>query len=82
MKKISEEEYVLLLNLEKLGSSIKKKLKDRELSHLSLCELDQLYDICSESLQRFGFDKSYDLTNDGKLLESLLDKITEIDGIQ
>jgi hypothetical protein len=43
---------------------------------LDLTEEDANYlrDACSEQLQRVGFDKDYELTNEGRILEDLIDK--------
>ena len=34
---------------------------------------DEIRDLCSERLQIEGFDKDYELTEDGKVLEMLID---------
>lgn len=34
---------------------------------------DEIRDLCSEQLQISGFDENYNLTNEGKLLENLID---------
>lgn len=41
---------------------------------LSEDRADEIRDKCGEILQLIGFDASYDLTESGKLLESLIDK--------
>ena len=38
-------------------------------------QVDALRDACSEALQRIGFDVSYDLTAEGRVLEDLIDKL-------
>jgi hypothetical protein len=40
---------------------------------LSEDKIDELRDICSDKLQEIGFDEDYELTNDGKMLEELID---------
>ena len=38
-------------------------------------EADRVRDLCGECLQHIGFDKNYDLTEEGEILESLIDKL-------
>lgn len=35
--------------------------------------IDEIRDVCSEKLQLIGFDKHYNLNEDGKMLEKLID---------
>jgi hypothetical protein len=42
---------------------------------LDASEADHLRDACGDLLQRIGFDESYALTQEGDLLESLIDKL-------
>jgi len=83
--------YVFRLSLEefeyiKALSLIEKKLlpiidrarlsPDRiivEVQHLD--EVERIRDIFTENLAKSGFDESYDLTHDGAMLESLIDKL-------
>ena len=37
-------------------------------------QADELRDLCGEQLQVVGFDQNYELTKEGKILESLIDK--------
>lgn len=37
-------------------------------------QADELRDLCGEQLQVAGFDENYELTEEGKILESLIDK--------
>jgi hypothetical protein len=37
-------------------------------------QADEIRDLCGEELQLVGFDEKYDLTSEGKILESLIDK--------
>lgn len=37
-------------------------------------QADEIRDLCGEQLQIFGFDTQYELTQEGKILESLVDK--------
>lgn len=38
-------------------------------------QVEALRDACSNALQRIGFDVSYDLTAEGRVLEDLIDKL-------
>jgi hypothetical protein len=38
-------------------------------------EADELRDLCGEQLQITGFDEKYDLTPEGKILDSLIDRL-------
>ncbi len=44
--------------------------------HISITdeEADELRDLCGEQLQIIGFDEKYGLTEEGKILEALIDK--------
>lgn len=37
-------------------------------------QADEIRDLCGERLQIAGFDEKYELTQEGKILESLVDK--------
>jgi hypothetical protein len=37
-------------------------------------QADEIRDLCGERLQIAGFDEKYELTPEGKILESLVDK--------
>lgn len=37
-------------------------------------QADKLRDLCGEQLQVAGFNENYELTREGKILESLIDK--------
>lgn len=54
-------------------SSIIKK-DDRYSLKISEEEADEIRDLCGEQLQLVGFDENYELTFEGKILESLIDK--------
>ncbi len=36
-------------------------------------QADEIRDLCGEQLQVVGFDEKYELTSEGKILESLID---------
>jgi hypothetical protein len=38
-------------------------------------DADQLRDLCGERLQTHGFDQNYELTEEGRRLESLIDAL-------
>lgn len=50
------------------------KLDDSYLLEISEEQADLIRDLCSEQLQLVGFDEQYNLTQEGKILESLIDK--------
>lgn len=52
----------------------KKIEKDMVIIELSENQADEIRDKCGEKLQIVGFDEKYDLTQEGKILESLIDK--------
>lgn len=59
--------------------SLKLNLRVKEEIRYILIEVDEeaadeIRDWASEKLQRIGFDINYKLTNEGKMLESLIDK--------
>ena len=37
-------------------------------------QADEIRDLCGQQLQAVGFDIKYELTSEGKILESLVDK--------
>ena len=55
--------------LENVLKSSKQRVK------LSEEQADQLRDFCTDRLDEVGFDKNYEPTNEGKRLESLIDKL-------
>jgi hypothetical protein len=44
-------------------------------AELSPEEADTIRDACGEQLQRAGFDEDYKATEEGTILESLIDKL-------
>lgn len=80
--KLTQKEFQLLSS----GSSLPAYLKEKVLPspqqkgghyilHLSDDVADQIRDWCADELQREGFDENYDLTEIGRVLESLVDKM-------
>lgn len=58
----------------------KKLLEELEIdnvNNLSYHDIVKIENIISNFLQSKGFDKNYKLTEEGKLAESILDKISE-----
>ncbi len=60
--------------LEKLKSIKWTELNSHYYCTVAEDQADDLRDICGEQLQIVGFDKEYNLTNEGRILESLIDK--------
>jgi len=77
--KIKELNYLLSKNfvpteLERKLTSIAKGGGENDFLHLTDEEADSLRDACGEQLQRVGFDKDYEPTDEGTILEDLIDK--------
>jgi hypothetical protein len=51
-----------------------KQDDDKYSLKISEDQADEIRDLCGEQLQIIGFDKKYELTSEGKILESLVDK--------
>jgi hypothetical protein len=51
-----------------------KQNDDKYLIKVSEGQADDIRDLCGEQLQIVGFDEGYELTNEGKILETLIDK--------
>lgn len=47
---------------------------DMYILRISENQADEIRDLCGEQLQIAGFDEKYELTPEGKILESLVDK--------
>src|SRR5512136_2952361 len=76
---IKELNYLLNKNLvpaelERKLTSIAKESGENAFLHLTDEEADSLRDACGEQLQRIGFDKDYEPTDEGTILEDLIDK--------
>jgi len=79
--KLTNSEYDYLLKSAFLSNYLKDKLQksaypSNNETYLELGEeiIDFIRDECGEHLQIIGFDKDYNITKEGKLLESLVDK--------
>ena len=51
-----------------------KKYYNTYLITISEDQADAIRDLCGEQLQTVGFNEKYELTQEGKILESLVDK--------
>lgn len=67
IEKIFNEKEIKLLKDLKLGES----------NNLNIDEIMKIEDVISKFLQVNGFDKNYNITKDGEIAESILDKISE-----
>lgn len=78
---LSESEYIYLCeagfvqNRHRESFFSAKKNIDTYVISLSESQADELRDLCGEQLQIAGFDENYELTDEGKILESLVDKL-------
>jgi hypothetical protein len=78
--RLSKPEYIYLCQAafiqkghrESLFSA--QQISDGHLIHIPEDEADEIRDLCSEQLQVAGFDEKYELTPEGRILESLIDK--------
>ena len=76
MKMITQKDIEFILEHLDIPTSIYSKLKnEKSVYELSSDEIDLLHDLCGDRLQTHGFDFSYDLTEEGKILETLIDKL-------
>jgi hypothetical protein len=77
---LNKIEYVYLCQASFLSDKIQsifsfsKQQEDVYLLKLSKEKADEVRDILGERLQFAGFDEKYNLTQEGKILESLIDK--------
>lgn len=55
-----------------------ENLKVKESNNLNIEDIIKIEDVISSFLQVKGFDKNYNITKEGKLAESILDKIGEL----
>ncbi len=74
---LSNSEYEYLHDATFLPSRLKEAVSFTK--HLqvevSLDVADEIRDLCGEQLQLVGFDENYQPTPEGKILESLIDKL-------
>ena len=79
MAKLLETDIQYMLSELKVPKHLAAKLKvgSQGLDKLTPEEFDILHDLCCEKLQVLGFDENYELTEVGKKLEDLIDKLYE-----
>jgi hypothetical protein len=78
--KLSKPEYTYLCQAafiqkrhrESLFSA--QQISDDHLISVSEDQANEIRDLCGEQLQIAGFDEKYELTPEGEILESLIDK--------
>ncbi|WP_250624387.1 hypothetical protein [Pinirhizobacter soli] len=73
--RVSPYERELLLTCPETEDLTRTMVLDQQSLVGSEEQVDALRDACSEALQRIGFDVSYDLTAEGRVLEDLIDKL-------
>lgn len=75
---ITVAELCYLLSALELNADIQRRLRQIQMSLenvLTPDEIDFLRDQCGERLQAVGFDAEYEATEEGRLLETLVDKL-------
>jgi hypothetical protein len=78
--KLNKKEYNYLCQATFINESCKNLLSssqtddDTYLITISEDQADEIRELCGEQLQVIGFDDKYELTLEGKILESLVDK--------
>lgn len=78
--KLNKNEYDYLRRASFLSKNIQdvlfscKQYNENFLLEISPNQADEIRDLCGEQLQFVGFDEKYELTYEGKILESLIDK--------
>lgn len=77
MEVITQKDIDFMLKHLDIPTFIYSKLKSGKKSfyELSPDEIDLLHDLCGDRLQTHGFDLNYDLAEEGKILETLIDKL-------
>lgn len=79
--KKSEIDYIKNCSVitDQLKSDVLKEIKNIEdyyEVHLTDDQIMSLESLFSEQLQKVGFDENYNLTEEGELLEDIIDKIS------
>jgi hypothetical protein len=76
---LNKNEYLYLTQMNFISKNHKiisdPKVKEIFILECSEDQADEIRDKCSEKLQFVGFNEKYELTNEGKLLEDLIDKL-------
>jgi len=77
---LNKNEYNYLCKASFLDNKCRKLVssgqhyKNKYLINVSDDQADVIRDLCGEQLQVVGFDEKYELTPEGEILESLIDK--------
>lgn len=77
VRRLSSEDIKLIVEALDLPQRLRQKLNDSEGSGLMIedHEAEELRDLCGERLQTHGFDQGYEPTEEGRRLESLIDRL-------
>lgn len=78
VKTLTVAEVLYLLKVLPLTHDLRRAVEDssvRLVDQLSPEQVDQLRDLCGERLQAAGFDSRYEPNDEGRLLETLVDKL-------
>jgi len=77
---LNKNEYNYICHSSFINNKYKNLFSPSQLYHnkylitISEDQADVIRDLCGEQLQIIGFDEKYELTAEGKILESLVDK--------
>ena len=72
---VSSFERELLLTCPETEDLTRTMVLDQQSLVGSQQQIDALREACSEALQRVGYNASYDLTAEGRVLEDLIDRL-------
>ncbi|MDD2739859.1 MAG: hypothetical protein PHR94_13090 [Methylomonas lenta] len=74
---ISRIEIEYMLMMLELTSSLRQVLEDISVSggNIDDDQVDELRDLCNDKLDVCGYDENYNLNENGKKLEALVDKL-------
>lgn len=76
MIRINSDDVLFMLTMLQLTPDLRQVLKSiAEGGAISDDQADELRDCCTDRLDEIGFDKNYELTEDGRKLEALVDKL-------
>jgi hypothetical protein len=77
--KLNKNEYLYLTQMNFISKNHKvtsdPNVKDIFILECTADQADEIRDKCSEKLQFVAFNEKYELTNEGKLLENLIDEL-------
>ncbi len=73
----SQKEYIVnnLLESKKLLSIFDNSSRGNDVYYIDITEdeADKIRDLCCDKLDEVGFDEKYELTDEGRILEELID---------